>query len=126
MSVEIKYREEKREKVTKIVTDLDDITGDIITHDEIEEPENSPHDTVYRVTVEVVAVEEQYIVRTQDGMGKESRTYTIKRNDDGDWEVDQVRKSPNRGHDKIATRGQLSTQTVRDALKYEYGIELVN
>lgn len=117
MTVEIQHVEEQTETTPEIVSDPEDddkILG------EIEER------GLYQVKREIVVTEEQYIVRTEDGMGKESRTYWIKQNEDGEWYVKKRRKTPNRGHPTVKKRGDLSTETVREALREKAGIELIN
>jgi len=122
MTVEVNHIERIEQEITKIVGDVDDFDGEVKNVSEVEDDVGR---TAHQVTGTVVMQEECYNVYTQDGMGKESRTYTVEQNDDGDWEVTRVRKSPNRGHDKVQKINPESTQTVRDALK-EHGIEVVN
>ena len=122
MTVEVNHIERIEQEITKLVGDVSDFDGEVKNVTEVEDDIGR---TAYRVTGTVVIQEECYNVHTEDGMGKESRTYTVETNEDGDWEVTQIRKSPNRGHDKVQKINPESTQVVREALK-EHGVELVN
>lgn len=122
MTVEVNHVERIEQEVTEIVADPDDFNGDVQSVSEVEDDIGR---TAYQVTGTVVIQEECYTVHTVDGKGKESRTYTIKENDDGDWEVTKIHKSPNRGHDKVVKINPESTQAVRDTLA-DHGVEVVN
>jgi len=117
MTVEIEYVEEQTETIVDIVADPED---DDTVLSEMEDR------GIYKVEREIVAVEEQYVAYTEDGMGKESRTYWIKENESGDWEVTKIRKSPNKGHATETERNAESTPAVREAMKERFGIELAN
>lgn len=128
MTVEIEYHDEQWVDANDVVVELDDVDGRIEDYEEFDAPDNSPHDTLYRVDFKYKQVDEQYIVHTVDAHGTESRTYTIKQNDDGDWEVTKrVTDKSRTNHTSVAKgSGELSTRTVREALNNKYGIELVN
>ena len=128
MAVEIIHHEELWVDTSGHFVELDDVNGRIKEYDEFDAPENSPHDTLYAVDFEYQQHEEHYVVRTTDAHGTESRTYTIKQNDDGDWEVTKrVTDKSRTNHTSVAKgSGELSTRTVREALNEKYGIELVN
>lgn len=119
MTVEIQHVPEDRQTVQKIVEQPAD--GDVV-EDKIEEGGRE----LFKVGRDIQVTKEQYIVRTSDARGKESRTYWIKQNDDGEWCVDKCRKNPNRGHPTVKKRGNLSTEAVRQAMREKHGIELVN
>lgn len=117
MSIEIQYVEEQTETVPEIVSEPRE---DDTVMNTIEER------GLYQVEREITVTEEQYIVYTEDGMGKASRTYWIKQNDDGEWYVEKRRHSPNRGHSTVKKSGDLSTPTVQEKLREKADIELVN
>lgn len=119
MTVEIEHVPRQTETVLDITSNPDD-------DDDVVSEKDTHQGTMYQVEREIVATEEQYIVTTKDGMGKMVTTYWVEENDDGDWEVTKRRKSPNRGHPTVKERGDLSTETVREALREQAGIEVVN
>lgn len=126
MTVEVTYHARETHECKNVVGELDQVDGEILEYTEMDHPNPRTDGSVYRVTYEYVAMEEQYIVRTVDGMGKESRTYYVRENDDGNWEVDKRVRVPNKEKCRYeSTRGQLSTPTVREALA-EYDVEVIN
>lgn len=119
MTVEIEYVEERTETVKDVVDEVKDndkIIGKVTQGDR----------ELTQVKRTIVITEEQYIVHTSDGTGKESRSYWIKQNEDEEWYVNKRRINPNRGHSKVKKRGNLSTETVEKAMKEQYGIEIVD
>jgi hypothetical protein len=122
MTVEVNHVDRIEQEITEIVGDVDDFEGDVQSVSEVQDPTGR---TAYQVTGTVVMQKECYTVRTVDGTAKESRTYTIEKNDDNEWEVTRIYKSPKRGHDKVTKINPKSTETVRKALA-EHGVEVVN
>jgi hypothetical protein len=120
--IEVEYVPERTERVTQLAGSPEDVRGEVIESRELEDETGR---TACEVTHEIVVNEETYRVYTEDAKGKESRQYWIRENEDGDWYVDELRKSPNRGHPTVAKSGQLSTPAVREAME-ERGIDLVN
>jgi len=123
MSVETQHIPERTEAVTELAGDPDDVPGEVIKANKKTDDRGRE---VYEVTHEITVQEEAYAVYTADAQGKESRTYTINENDDGEWEVVELRKSPNRGHATTTKRNARSTPAVREAMQEIHDIELVN
>lgn len=119
MAIEIEHVPQRSETVHEIVAEPED-------DDEVISTAEQRGRTLYKVKREVTIREERYIVRTVDAMGKESRTYFVEQNEDGEWRVTKLRKNANRGYLKKMARNPKSTETVREALKDRHGIELVN
>jgi len=120
MTVDIQHVPMQTETTMEITADPKD-DDDIIGEDEDR--------GLYRVEREIVVTEEQYIVHTVDAMGAEKRTYWVKQNDDDEWYVAKVRKTPERGNATVAgsnVHDNLSTPAVREALEEQAGISVVN
>lgn len=117
------------EHVPKRTETVEEVVGDPEEGDEVLEHVEKRGKDYYRVEREITITEEQFVVYTEDGMGKESRTYYVEQNEDGEWYVAKVRKNPNRGHPTVKgsnVHDELSTPTVREVLREKHDIEVVN
>lgn len=121
MTVTVEHVPAQVEEHKKVVSDPADVDGEVLSCSEVE----SDRQEAYLVTYKAEVMTEQYVVRTRDGTGSETRTYYITQDDNGDWSVDKVRINPNKGPSKLKKRGKLVPPTVREALA-EHGIELTN
>ena len=118
MAVEIEYFPERTETTQLIVGDPSD--GDTV----LRTVEDCGHE-YYEVEREATVTDETYVVHTWDAYDDKT-AYWIEQTDDGDWCVTKRHDG-----DASITRSsedgrQLSTRTVREALRERHGVELVN